>query len=98
MPFFTISCDAQCIALPSPCSVREPPVGLATRLYSGSEVRRRMRSTGTPSTRETICANVVSCPWPWLWEAVRSVMLPSFSQLMSAWSWGAKPPGAVISM
>ena len=73
MPFFTISCAARSIALPRPCSVREPPVGLATRLKSGSEVRRRNFSIGMPSTPETICAKVVSWPWPWLCEAVRSV-------------------------
>ncbi len=81
-----------------PSSVREPPVGFAVMKKSGSEVRRRNFSTGTPSTAEATCASVVSCPWPWLWLAVRSVMVPSFSQVTCAWSKGAKPPAADASM
>ena len=86
MPFFTISCEAKNIALPRPCSVREPPVGFAVRSKSGSAVRRRIFSIGMPSTPETICANVVSWLWPWLCDAVRSVTPPSSSQVMCAWS------------
>ena len=37
-------------------------VGFATMKKSGSEVRSRILSIGTPSTRETTCASVVS--WP----------------------------------
>jgi hypothetical protein len=51
-----------------------------------------------PSTPAAICAKVVSCPWPWLCEAVCSVTVPSFSQLTITWSYGAKPPAAVASM
>ena len=33
-------------------------------------------STGTPSFSTTSCANVVSCPWPWLCVPVNTVTLP----------------------
>ncbi len=32
--------------------------------------------TGMPSWSLTSCANVVSCPWPWLWVPVNTVTLP----------------------
>ena len=44
---------------------------------SVSPLRTVTFSTGMPRRSETICANVVSWPWPWEKEPVRRIALPS---------------------
>src|SRR3984893_13990162 len=43
-----------------------------------------MSSAGMPSSWATICAQVVSCPWPWLFAPVRRMALPVMCTLRSA--------------
>ena len=38
-----------------------------------------------PSRSATICANAVSCPWPWLWLPVKMLIPPvGFTRTVAA--------------
>ena len=45
-------------------------------VWSVSPCSTTMSSAGMPSSWLTICANVVSCPWPWVFDPIFRIALP----------------------
>ena len=81
-PFFTTSCAASCITLPT----REQRARAAGRVAGDAHLRRRRCAGGStrrgmPSTPRRSARSVVSWPWPWLCDAACSTSdVPSASQ------------------
>ena len=53
------------MAVPPTATLRLPPVPLPICTAAVSPWRTTILSKSTPRWSAMICANVVSCPWPW---------------------------------